>query len=215
MSPSTSPASPTNVSLTHIHARCVPYATRVRFPDYYGMSSPFSDDDSDDSDSPLSPPDHAHHERGRATRPAVYEAQPGTIEEGGIVAGSGSGAGSAHGHEHGHERSESGGRRKSVNFAVEEKPQVVFRYPSEELVDAMSGGAGAGAGVEESEEDEEWWWQGWEEMCVDGQQQQKEQKENQHQHDGQKDQGKEGMRLETVEEEDVFPFVFFEDDDEA
>ena len=213
MSPSTSPASPTNVSLTHIHARCVPYATRVRFPDYYGMSSPFSDDDSDDSDSPLSPPDHAHHERGRATRPAVYEAQPGTIEEGGIVAGSGSGAGSAHGHEHGHEheRSESGGRRKSVNFAVEEKPQVVFRYPSEELVGAMSGGAG----VEESEEDEEWWWQGWEEMCVDGQEQQKEQQEHQYQHDGQKDQGKEGMRLETVEEEDVFPFVFFEDDDEA
>ena len=204
----------------------MPYATRVRFPDYYGMSSPFSDDDSDDSDSPLSPPDHAHahththththaqaqaHERGRATRPAVYEAQPGTIEEGGIVAGSGSGAGSAHGH--GHERSESGGRRKSVNFAVEEKPQVVFRYPSEELVGAMSGGAG----VEESEEDEEWWWQGWEEMCVD----EPEQQQQQQQQDGQKGQraaegqGKEGPRLETVEEEDVFPFVFFEDDDEA
>lgn len=107
-SPSPSPTSPTDISLTHIHARCVPYATRIRYPNYYGMSSPFSDDDSDDSDSPFSPPTQAHaHGRGRASaRPAVYEAQPETIEKGGIVDGSVSG-GAGSGHEHEHARSES------------------------------------------------------------------------------------------------------------
>ncbi|KAI0714033.1 hypothetical protein C8T65DRAFT_158238 [Cerioporus squamosus] len=197
---SNSPTSPTDVSLTHIHARCVPYATRVRFPDYYGMSSPFSDDDSDDSDSPLSPPEHRDRDRGRplAPRPAVYEAQPQTIEKGGIAH-----ADSAS------ERSESGGRRKSVNFPPEERPHVVFRYPSEDLVGAFLGEkVEGGEAVVESEDDEEWWWQGWEETCEDdsegegdavGEVAESEREET-------------VKKLETVEEE-VFPFVFFEDEE--
>ncbi|TFK80836.1 hypothetical protein K466DRAFT_364342 [Polyporus arcularius HHB13444] len=189
------PISPTDVSLTHIHARCVPYATRVRFPDYYGTSSPFSDDDSDDSDSPLSPPEQRDRGRPLVSRPAVYEAHPGTIEKGGI-----GNADSAS------ERSESGGRRKSVNFPAEGRPQVVFRYPSEDLVGAFLGEKMEGDGaIEESEDDEEWWWQGWEEACEEG--------EEDAQREAVEGEGESSVKkLETVEEE-VFPFVFFEDDE--
>ncbi|KAH9924281.1 uncharacterized protein BXZ73DRAFT_103571 [Epithele typhae] len=154
---STSPApEDAPLTVTHVHARCVPFATRVRYPDFYGRSSAFSDSDpdSDDSDldspSPRTPVDHAHHvhERGRSpwragTRPAastpqVYAAPPSTLEKGAASSTTEAGA---------QERPGSGSR-KSVNFAGTERPSVVFRYPSEDLV---------------GEEDEEWWWHGWEE----------------------------------------------------
>lgn len=160
--------SPTDTPLSHIHARCIPFATRVRFPDYYGPSSPFSDDDYDDegdsdSDMAYSP---FEHDRGRpllsSSPPAVsvYQPQPHTLENGGLseaAARPGSGA------------------RKSVNFAAGERPQVVFRYPSEDLVGAFlgekaeegvadddEGGSGSGSG-EEDDDDDDWWWHGWEE----------------------------------------------------
>ena len=143
-------SSPTDSSLTHVHSRCIPFSTRVRFPDYYGPASALSDDDDSDSDSPQSPPDF---ERGRplqAHQPIVFEAPSQMLEKGGI-----SDAPS---------RSRSGSR-KSVNFAAGERPQVVFRYPSEDLFSAK--GVDAGAEDPENandEEDEEWWWHGGEEV---------------------------------------------------
>ena len=125
----------------------------MRYPDYYGLSSPFSDCDSD-SDSDASPQRTPEYERGRSpfvvSRPAVYEAQPSTVEQGAISEST--------------ERPGSGSR-KSVNFAGAERPRVVFRYPSEDLV------LGEIPLFEEDEpcgdavEDDEWWWQGWEEMA--------------------------------------------------
>ena len=107
--------SPTETSLTHVHARCIPFATRVRYPDYYGLSSPFSDCDSDSDSEPPSPP--LEVERGRSpfvSRPAIYEAPSSTMEKGGITASTAA------------ERPGSG-TRKSVNFASGERPHVIDR----------------------------------------------------------------------------------------
>ncbi|KAI0632032.1 hypothetical protein C8Q77DRAFT_1074137 [Trametes polyzona] len=150
----TSPSS-SDPSLSHAHSRCIPFATRVRFGEYY--SNPSADDDSssssdsDDSDSPVSPPAQDAG-RGRSlvhSEPGVYRAQPGTLEKGGLSAASA--------------RSVSGAR-KSVVFPPEERPQVVFRYPSEDLVETFHEEKREGS-VEDGEEgkDEEWWWHGWEE----------------------------------------------------
>ncbi|KAI0755156.1 hypothetical protein C8Q80DRAFT_415526 [Daedaleopsis nitida] len=266
---SVSPTGETSHSLSHVHARCIPFATRVRFPDYYGASSPFSDrdededegDNSSDSDgSPLPSPSlpAPPHERGRSpyrtqpprghshkhaqalTQPAVYEAQSRTLEQGGISetsarahTGSGSGAGSSSGSSGSDPRR---GGAKSVNFAAGERPQVVFRYPSEELVGAFLYEKQAVADSDESdvatrpdaadeEEDAEWWWRGWEEMRED-------------EDDGQEDgddgddeivlvmdksgageaSGSGSTRREMLtmmeDEEDMYPFVFYEDEDE-
>ncbi|KAI0770502.1 hypothetical protein C8Q74DRAFT_1186560, partial [Fomes fomentarius] len=155
------PAEEHVVSLSHIHARCIPFATRVRYPDYYGASSPFSDYDEEEeeeedeasssdsgSDSPHSPspsPSLSRHSSRAQPHVAVYEPMPRTLEQGGISAAAG------HSHSHSHSSSTStssslgsgsragGGRRKSVNFAEGEQPLVVFRYPSEQLVGAFLG----------------------------------------------------------------------------
>ena len=133
----------------------------MRYPDYYGLASPFSDGDSDsDSDAPDTPAEQETRcGRGRspfAPQPAVYEARPATVESGALGADA----------EAERPRSRSGAR-KSVNFAAAaDRPRVVFRYPSEDLVlgeiplfeeDEPCGDAAA--------EDDEWWWQGWEEMA--------------------------------------------------
>ncbi|KAI0822024.1 hypothetical protein BC628DRAFT_714612 [Trametes gibbosa] len=136
-------------SLAHTHARCIPFATRVRFGEYYANPSACDDSgsssDSDDPDSPVSSP-----ARGRLlhAQPGVYRAQSRTREEEGGITGSADSA-----------RASPGGR-KSVVFPSTERPQVVFRYPSEELAGAFHEERSED---EESEGDEEWWWHGWEE----------------------------------------------------
>ncbi|KAI0352665.1 hypothetical protein OH77DRAFT_779035 [Trametes cingulata] len=114
--------------LAHSHARCVPFAARVRFGDYYANPSAYDDSSSDsDSDPDSGAGSPSDSERGR-TLPGVYEAPARTLEKGGIAHGQGG------------QRSGSGsGRRKSVVFPEEERPQVVFRYPSEDLVGAFLG----------------------------------------------------------------------------
>ncbi|TBU38182.1 hypothetical protein BD309DRAFT_874894 [Dichomitus squalens] len=193
-------------SLTHVHSRCIPFATRVRFPDYYGAPSAYSDDDdgsdesdASDADTPAGSP--REYERGRPLRqssqPAVFEALPRTLEKGGISASVGTAA-----------RSRSGGR-KSVNFAGGERPQVVFRYPSEEAVGSLLGEeteAEPERGHGE-EGEEEWWWQGWEEA-----------REESAGEKGGEGEGKDAEASDetaaaeqgTVDFDEVFPFAFDE-----
>ncbi|KAJ8473626.1 hypothetical protein ONZ51_g7748 [Trametes cubensis] len=161
-------ASTSEPAIAHVHARCIPFAARVRYGDYYANPSAYDDcsSDSDDPDSPQSPPgqDAVAGARGRAlhSEPGVYREQSRTLEKGGLS--------------HSQESTRPGsGARKSVVFPSEERPQVVFRYPSEELVEAFKGDfherwaeaqsqdGGAGAGAEVDSEDDEWWWHGWEE----------------------------------------------------
>ncbi|KAH9846118.1 hypothetical protein C2E23DRAFT_891182 [Lenzites betulinus] len=146
------PAPAEDPSLAHTHSRCIPFAARVRFGDYYANPSALDDSssgsgsDSDDPDSPLSPA------RGRTllSEPGVYRAQARTLEDG--ISGSADSA-----------RASPGGR-KSVVFPPTERPQVVFRYPSEELVGAFREEREE---HEEGESDEEWWWRGWEEPLAE------------------------------------------------
>ena len=179
-------------SLTHVHSRCIPFATRVRFPDYYGSANAYSDDDDDDSDcdSPQSPPEE--YERGRPlqqqSQPAVFEAPPQTLEKGGISAGTAA-------------RSRSGGR-KSVNFAAGERPQVVFRYPSEELVGSFLEEKTEDPEAQKDEEGEdEWWWQGWEETC-----------EEESTEEGEKTSGSTTAEDNAIDFDEVFPFAFDENE---
>ncbi|KAI0769047.1 hypothetical protein BD413DRAFT_614080 [Trametes elegans] len=151
-SPAPSPSAPAlePAPITHIHARCIPFAARVRYGDHYAHPGAHDDDeDSSDSDSErsgsASPP-------SPSPAPAVYRTPARTLERGALTAADAR-AGS--------------GARKSVVFPQEERPQVVFRYPSEGLVGAFLGeGEGRREDDDEDEdarEDEEWWWQGWEE----------------------------------------------------
>ena len=81
------------------------------------------------------------------------EAKPSTVEAGAI-------SGSA-------ERSGSG-TRKSVNFAGAERPRVVFRYPSEEVVLMENLALDPDARSPDAEDaDDEWWWRGWEEPTAE------------------------------------------------
>lgn len=186
--------SPTDGSLTHVHSRCIPFSTRVRFPDYYGTTSALSDDDDSDSDSPQSPPEF---ERGRplqAHQPIVFEAPPQTLEKGGISDAP--------------PRSRSGSR-KSVNFAAGERPQVVFRYPSEDLflTEDMSAGAENPEHASGEENEEDWWWQGWEEVRED--------EEEQEQADGGEASGattEEGEAEQRMMDIELFPFAFDEEE---
>ncbi|KAH9889847.1 hypothetical protein C8Q73DRAFT_747611 [Cubamyces lactineus] len=148
-------------AIAHVHARCIPFAARVRYGDYYANPSAYDDcsSDSDDPDSPQSPPEQSSA-RGRAllAEPGVYRGQPGTVEKGGLSSSQESARPGS-------------GARKSVVFPSEERPQVVFRYPSEELVEAFKGefherwaeAQSEDGGVDANSEDEEWWWHGWEE----------------------------------------------------
>ncbi|KAI8986213.1 hypothetical protein BD414DRAFT_53012 [Trametes punicea] len=143
-----------DIPLSHVHSRCIPFVARVRYGDYYASPSAYDDSssDSDDPDSPQSPPDQ-DAERGRTlhSQPGVYQGQPRTLEKGSISQESA--------------RSGSGGR-KSVVFPSEERPQVVYRYPSEDLLGAFLGECQESQeSVPEvyDEEDGEWWWHGWEE----------------------------------------------------
>ena len=101
--------------------------------------------------------------------PDVYHPLPGTVEQGGISVGSvraQEGAGAA--------------RRKSVNFKMQgERPPVVFRYPSEELVEVLQEEKRESSVEEDDGEDEEWWWHGWEEPL--------EESESESEHDGSED----------------------------
>lgn len=186
-------SSPTDSSLAHVHSRCVPFSARVRFPDFYGPASALSDDDDSDSDSPQSPPEF---ERGRplqAHQPSVFEAPPKTLEKGGIseVAS----------------RSRSGSR-KSVNFAAGQRPQVVFRYPSEDLflAEEMDAGAGDPENAAGEEDEDDWWWQGWEEVREDS--------EEQVQTDGGEASGAttEGETQHQMIDIELFPFAFDEEE---
>ena len=183
-----SPTSPADTSLTHVHARCVPFATRVRYPDFYGLPSPFSDSDGDgdsdsdeDAPSPLTP--QSPPSRGRSPfrssrwspveEPAVYEAPANTVEQGAISMSSGAVSTGGGGNSKSGVVGSPSQSRKAVNFGADsERPRVVFRYPSEELV-LMEGlrklaadsdrTAGGDADEDEEEGDDEWWWHGWEE----------------------------------------------------
>ena len=186
-------SSPTDSSLAHVHSRCVPFSARVRFPDFYGPASALSDDDDSDSDSPQSPPEF---ERGRplqAHQPSVFEAPPKTLEKGGIseVAS----------------RSRSGSR-KSVNFAAGQRPQVVFRYPSEDLflAEEMDAGAGDPENAAGEEDEDDWWWQGWEEVREDS--------GEQVQTDGGEASGAttEGETQHQMIDIELFPFAFDEEE---
>lgn len=186
-------SSPTDSSLAHVHSRCVPFSARVRFPDFYGPASALSDDDDSDSDSPQSPPEF---ERGRplqAHQPSVFEAPPKTLEKGGISEAA--------------SRSRSGSR-KSVNFAAGQRPQVVFRYPSEDLflAEEMDAGAGDPENAAGEEDEDDWWWQGWEEVCEDS--------EEQVQTDGGEASGAttEGETQHQMIDIELFPFAFDEEE---
>lgn len=256
------------VSLSHIHARCIPFATRVRYPDYYGASSPFSDYDEEEedeasssdsgSDSPHSPspspslvdqmdvpprgrtPFKSRHSSRAQPHVAVYEPMPRTLEQGGISAAA------SHSHRDSSSLSSSsslgsgsraGGRRKSVNFAEGERPLVVFRYPSEQLVGVFLGEKHQErqrqAEGEKPSEQEEWWWRGWEEMreelgLEDGDEDEEEEEEErvvsvldtsralpvEWSERGFTLDGNGKTALESVEEE-ASPFVFFERVDSA
>lgn len=145
-----SPTPSADPSLAHVHSRCISFATRVRFGDFYANPSAFEDSsssDSDDPDTPQSPSEPDAASRGRKllyAEPGVYRAPSRTLE-GGISARAQSAA------------------RKSVVFPKTERPQVVFRYPSEELVEVLHEEKREGSVEEEDEDDEEWWWHGWEE----------------------------------------------------
>ncbi|KAI0333773.1 hypothetical protein GY45DRAFT_236905 [Cubamyces sp. BRFM 1775] len=159
-------ASSSEPAIAHIHARCIPFAARVRYGDYYANPSAYDDcsSDSDDPDSPQTPAGQgAAGARGRPlhAEPGVYREQSCTLEKGGLSPSQES------------PRPGSGGR-KSVVFPSEERPQVVFRYPSEELVEAFKGEYherwaeaqsqdGAAVGADLDSDDDEWWWHGWEE----------------------------------------------------
>lgn len=178
----------------HVHSRCVPFSARVRFPDFYGPASALSDDEDDWDSEPLqSPPEF---ERGRslqAHQPSVFEAPPQTLEKGGISEAP--------------SRSRSGSR-KSVNFAAGMRPQVVFRYPSEDLFLAEEMDAGAGDLENETgeEDEDEWWWQGWEEVREDS--------EEQAQTDGGEASGAttEGETQQQMTDIELFPFAFDEEE---
>ncbi|EIW59701.1 uncharacterized protein TRAVEDRAFT_28743 [Trametes versicolor FP-101664 SS1] len=146
-----SPTPSADPSLAHVHSRCISFTTRVRFGEFYANPSAFEDSSSSDSDDPDTPqsPSEPDAARGRkllyaCAEPGVYRAPSRTLE-GGISARSQSAA------------------RKSVVFPKTERPQVVFRYPSEELVEVLHEEKREGSVEEEDEDDEEWWWHGWEE----------------------------------------------------
>ncbi|KAI9058167.1 hypothetical protein FKP32DRAFT_1614688 [Trametes sanguinea] len=153
-------AAPPVQPITHVHSRCIPFAARVRYGDYYANPSAYDDSssDSDDPESPQSPPDQEPG-RGRTlhSQPAIFHAPQRALETEGGIERSQESTG----------RSGSGGR-KSVVFPEEERPQVVYRYPSEDLVGAFMGEyqekqESSSTCGEEDEDGDEWWWHGWEE----------------------------------------------------
>ncbi|OBZ71704.1 Mitochondrial phosphate carrier protein [Grifola frondosa] len=107
--------------------------TAARFHINNGSSSSSDDESEDEYDA------DPHVPPRRRTEPAVFEAEPTMMEVAAPVRPS-----------------------KSVVFK-ESARRVVFRYPSEALVDAYCGPDEEG----EEEGDDEWWWQGWEEQHGD------------------------------------------------
>ncbi|KAL7280080.1 hypothetical protein ACG7TL_006495 [Trametes sanguinea] len=190
--------------ITHVHSRCIPFAARVRYGDYYANPSAYDDSssDSDDPESPQSPPDQDPG-RGRSlhSQPAVFHAPQRALEtEGGI--------------EHSQEsngRSGSSGR-KSVVFPEEERPQVVYRYPSEDLIGAFVGEyqekreSASASGDEDEDGEEEWWWHGWEEPLEELEGEYSDEEHVEHEEEEEEERGRpRGEKMVGVEDEEPIP----------